>query len=117
MKIHLGLENFEALDYAVVTSGTFDGVHRGHQQILRRLESAAREQNGETVLLTFWPHPRIVLEPDYQLKLLTTFDEKAELLAQYGVDHLIRIPFTWEFSQLSTDAYIKKILVEGFRTF
>lgn len=116
MKIHNGIENFEPLDLAVVTSGTFDGVHRGHQQILKRLKSVAEESGGESVLLTFWPHPRIVIDPDYNIKLLTTFEEKADLMDQLGVDHLVKIPFTWEFSQLSTEEYIRKILLSNIRT-
>lgn len=116
MRVYNGLDNFKPLEKAVVTSGTFDGVHKGHQQILKRLRKVADEIDGETVLLTFWPHPRIVLDPDFNLKLLTTFEEKAELLEQYGIDHLIKIPFTWEFSQLSTDAYIQQVLINTIGT-
>ena len=116
MIIHNGLESFTKLSNAVVTSGTFDGVHRGHQQILKRLTTVAKVSGGETVLLTFWPHPRIVLDPDYNIKLLTSFEEKAELLDNFGVDHLIKIPFTWEFSQLSTDEYIEKVLINSIGT-
>jgi len=116
MRIHYGLEDFEPLEFAVVTSGTFDGVHRGHQQILKRLKSVAEKSGGETVLLTFWPHPRILLDPDFNIKLLTTFEEKAALLEKFGVDHLVKIPFTKEFSQLDTDTYIKKVLQESIGT-
>jgi riboflavin kinase/FMN adenylyltransferase len=116
MRIHNGLEDFKPLKYAVVTSGTFDGVHRGHQQILQRLKSVAEKSGGETVLLTFWPHPRILLDPAFNIKLLTTFEEKASLLEEFGVDHLIKIPFTKEFSQLDTDSYIQKVLQESIGT-
>jgi len=81
MKIYHGLDNIERLPFAVVTSGTFDGVHIGHQQILRRLKSVAKASNGQIVLITFWPHPRLVIDPEYNLKLLTVFEEKAPLLA------------------------------------
>jgi riboflavin kinase/FMN adenylyltransferase len=117
MKIYHGLEDFMRLQYAVVTSGTFDGVHVGHQKILSRLREAAARYDGETVVITFWPHPRLVLHPeDTTLKLLNTFEEKAELLKQQGIQHLVRIPFTREFSQLSSEEFITKIIVETIGT-
>jgi riboflavin kinase/FMN adenylyltransferase len=117
MKIYHGLDDFSKLDFAVVTSGTFDGVHVGHQKILTCLKEIASRNNGETVVITFWPHPRLVLHPeDDSLKLLNTFEEKAELLKHHGVQHLIRIPFTKEFSQLTSEDFIKKILVEKIGT-
>jgi len=116
MKIYHGTEDFSRLDYAVVTSGTFDGVHLGHQKILSRLNEIATNQKGETVVITFWPHPRLVLKPDTSLKLLNTFEEKAELLKAQGIQHLIRIPFTKEFSQLTSEEFIIKILVETIGT-
>lgn len=117
MKIYHGTEDFKKLDYAVVTSGTFDGVHVGHQKIIKRLTDIAKAEKGETVLITFWPHPRLVLNPnDDSLRLLTTFDEKAALLEQLGIDHLVRIPFTKKFSQLTSEEFIQKILVEKIGT-
>jgi len=117
MNIYHGLEDFKKLEYAVVTSGTFDGVHLGHQKILKRLKEVARKNHGETVLLTYWPHPRLVLYPEEtDLKLLNTFEEKAELLREQGIDHLIRLPFTKEFSKTSSEAFIKKILVDQIGT-
>lgn len=112
MKIYHGLDDFVRLNYAVVTSGTFDGVHIGHQKILARLIEIARRHNGESVVLTFWPHPRLVLHPEEDtLKLLNTFEEKAELLKDAGIEHLVRIPFTKEFSNYSSEEFIRKILV------
>ena len=117
MKIYHNLDDFSRLNYGVVTSGTFDGVHLGHQKILQRLHESAKTHNGETVVLTFWPHPRMVLKPtDLSLKLLNTFEEKAELLREQGIDHLIRIPFTKEFSQISSQDFITKILVNTIGT-
>jgi riboflavin kinase / FMN adenylyltransferase len=117
MKIYHGIDDFTKLDYAVVTSGTFDGVHLGHQKILARVREIASREKGETVVITFWPHPRLVLHPeDESLKLLNTFEEKASLLKDQKIEHLVRIPFTKEFSQLSSEEFIQKILVETIGT-
>lgn len=117
MKIYHGIEDFKRLDNAVVTSGTFDGVHVGHQKILSRLKEVARKSSGETVLITYWPHPRLVLYPEQtDLRLLNTFEEKANLLRAQGIDHLLRIPFTKEFSKLSSEEFIRSILVEAIGT-
>ena len=117
MKIYHGIDDFTTLSNAVVTSGTFDGVHVGHQKILDRLREVANRSKGETVVITFWPHPRLVLHPeDESLKLLNTFEEKAELLKDQGIQHLIRIPFTKEFSQLTSEQFIKQVLVERIGT-
>lgn len=117
MKIYEGLSDFPKLSNAVVTSGTFDGVHLGHQKILHRIRELARSINGETVLITFWPHPRLVLYPDeHNLRLLSTFEEKAKLLRQFGIDHLLTIPFTKEFSQLTSKEFIESVLVDTIQT-
>lgn len=117
MKIYHGIEDFVRLKNAVVTSGTFDGVHVGHSKILSRLGEVAAATGGETVVITFWPHPRLVLHPeDTSLRLLNTFEEKAELLKAEGIQHLIRIPFTKEFSQLTSEQFITEILVETIGT-
>jgi riboflavin kinase/FMN adenylyltransferase len=117
MKIYHGIDDFTKLNSAVVTSGTFDGVHVGHQKIVSRVHEIAARHQGETVVITYWPHPRLVLHPeDDTLKLLNTFEEKAELLKDLGIQHLIRIPFTKEFSQLTSEQFIQKILVETIGT-
>lgn len=117
MKIHLGTDTIHEINNAVVTAGTFDGVHLGHQQILSRLRTVADKTGGQTVLITYWPHPRLVLKPwENTLLLLSTFPEKANLLEQYGVDHLVKIPFTQEFAQMSPEDYIKVILSERVKT-
>ncbi|WP_194776898.1 bifunctional riboflavin kinase/FAD synthetase [Pararhodonellum marinum] len=117
MKIHEGLDHFPKVKNPVVSSGTFDGVHLGHQKILRRLKILAEKVGGETVLITYWPHPRLVLYPkEHQLRLLSTFEEKAKLLRKFGIDHLLTIPFTKEFSQLTSEAFVKKVLVEKIKT-
>src|SRR5690606_22461083 len=117
MKIYHGIEDFVRLKNAVVTSGTFDGVHFGHSKILSRLREVASATGGETVVITFWPHPRLVLHPeDTSLRLLNTFEEKAELLKAEGIQHLIRIPFTKEFSQLTSEQFITEVLVKTIGT-
>ena len=117
MKVHRGDASFEPPRAAVVTSGTFDGVHVGHQKILGRLKELARETGGETVVVTYWPHPRMVLYPDDPaIQLLTTFEEKLTLLDALGIDHLVQIPFTKEFSQLSSDAFVRQVLVDKIGT-
>lgn len=117
MKIYHGIDDFSPLHYAVVTSGIFDGVHVGHRKIFSRLREIAARNGGETVVLTFWPHPRLVLHPeDDSLKLLNTFEEKASLLKDQGIQHLLRIPFTKEFSQLTSEAFIHAVLVKTIGT-
>lgn len=117
MKVYYNLADFKALKNAVVTSGTFDGVHLGHQKILQILRETALKTGGESVVLTFWPHPRVVVSKDSQdLKLLSTIDEKIELLESQGVDHLLVIPFTREFSELSSEEYVKDILLKQIGT-
>ena len=117
MQIHEGLADFPSIPNAVVTSGTFDGVHVGHQKILSRLNELAKKNKGETVLLTYWPHPRLVLYPkEHHLRLLSTFDEKVNLLRDFGIDHLIVLPFTPEFSQMSSVDFIQQILVDKIQT-
>jgi riboflavin kinase/FMN adenylyltransferase len=116
MKVHYGLDDFQKLDYAIVTSGTFDGVHYGHQKILQRLQEITKKNSGESVLLTYWPHPRLVLYPQQELYLLTSIEEKIDLLSRKNVDHLVIIPFTKEFSVLSSENFIKNILVEKIGT-
>lgn len=117
MKIYHGLEDFSRLANAVVTNGTFDGVHKGHQKILQRLKEVAAKSNGETVVITFWPHPQMVLHPENtSLHLLNTFEEKAELIRAEGIQHLLRIPFTKDFSTISSNDFIKKILIDTIGT-
>lgn len=117
MKVYHDINTFNRLRFAVVTSGTFDGVHRGHQKILNRLKEIAIRDQGETVLITYWPHPRLVLNPsDQSVKLLNTFAEKSFLLEQAGVEHLVCIPFTRSFSELSASEFIREILVNKIGT-
>lgn len=117
MRIYRNIEEFIPIENAVVTIGTFDGVHIGHQKILNVLKECAQEINGETVLLTFFPHPRMVLQSeDDSLRLINTIDEKIHRLAKNGIDHLIITPFTKEFSQQSPEEYIRDVLINKIGT-
>ncbi len=111
MKVYYRLEDFSPLKNAVVTTGTFDGVHLGHQTIIKRLKEIAKKENGETVVITFEPHPRIVIYNDTSIRLISSVPEKIELLEKEGIDHLIVIPFTKEFSRTSSIDFIRNILV------
>lgn len=113
MKIYNHFSEFKRLNNAVVTIGTFDGVHYGHQKIIKRLCELAKATSGESVILTFFPHPRLIIDPENQdLKMINTINEKAKILASLGVDHLIITPFTRDFSNMSPQEYIKNILVD-----
>lgn len=117
MKIYDNFNDFQPIPHAVVTIGTFDGVHLGHQKILKRLRVLADQSHGETVLITFWPHPRMVLRPDsHNIRLLSTFEEKNRLLEEFGVDYLVSIPFTKAFSETSSEEFIHHILIEKIQT-
>jgi len=113
LKIYHHLSDFKKLENAVVTIGTFDGVHFGHRKIVSRLVETANATGGETVILTFFPHPRLIIDPENQeLKMINTINEKAAILESLGVNHLIITPFTRDFSNLSPDEYINQVLVD-----
>jgi riboflavin kinase/FMN adenylyltransferase len=112
LKVYKDLFSFPNLSGVIMTTGTFDGVHVGHKQIINKLVTEAKEVGGQTVMLTFFPHPRMVLFPDdHGLKLLNSPEEKAFLLEKAGIDHLIIQPFSKEFSRLNPGNYIRDILV------
>ncbi|MHA7942261.1 bifunctional riboflavin kinase/FAD synthetase [Formosa sp. 3Alg 14/1] len=109
------VRNFNNLDSkisTVVTIGTFDGVHLGHQKILKRLVNTAKETHLKSVVLTFFPHPRMVLQNDANIKLIHTIEERSDILEQSGLDYLCIQKFTKEFSRLTAEDFVKKILVE-----
>jgi riboflavin kinase/FMN adenylyltransferase len=122
MQVHRELSQLPSFKNAVITIGTFDGVHTGHLQIIRQLKSEAAEIEGESVIITFHPHPRMVLDASQQgekkistpVSLLNTLDEKIELIEQQHVEHLVVVPFTMEFSELSAEEYIQTFLVDKF---
>lgn len=104
--------DYKLLSNSVVTIGTFDGVHIGHKKIINRLVNIAKQEGLQAVVLTFFPHPRMVVQSDTKIKMLNTIDEKNKLLEQQGIDHLVIKKFTKDFSRLSAQEYVRKVLVE-----
>ena len=116
MQVHYGFESYKNIKNPIVTVGTFDGVHFGHQKIIQRLQKIAKKNNGESVLLTFDPHPRKILLNDQGLKLIHTINEKINILENLGLDHLVIYPFTLEFSKFSAKRYIDELLIQKLGT-
>jgi riboflavin kinase / FMN adenylyltransferase len=115
MQVHRDIENLPAFRNAVITIGTFDGVHMGHRQIIDKLKSEAIAINGETVIITFHPHPKkVVSSAILGIRLINTLDERIELLKQLGIDHLIVAPFTEAFANQTAEDYIKNFLIDKF---
>ena len=105
------ISNFSTTEKTYVTIGTFDGVHFGHQKIIEKLVLEAKKANRKSVLLTFFPHPRMVLQKDNSLELINTIEERAELLKKTGLDYLIIHPFSKEFSRMTALEFVRDILV------
>ncbi|HNA01490.1 MAG TPA: riboflavin biosynthesis protein RibF, partial [Ferruginibacter sp.] len=116
MQIHRDINRLPVFRHAVITIGTFDGVHAGHRQIIERLKQTAAEAGGESVIITFHPHPRKVVSSVITgVRLINTLDERIELLEKTGIDHLVIVPFTDYFANQSADEYIRDFLVARFR--
>lgn len=113
MKTYNSASAFNGKNPTAVTIGTFDGVHLGHKSILKRLVQTAKEDNLESVVLTFFPHPRWVLQQSSELKLINTIDERKALIEECGLNHLVIHPFTKEFSRLTAEEYVEDILVKN----
>lgn len=115
MKVHYDIDRLPRFSKAVITIGTFDGVHSGHRQIIHLLQSEANAIGGETVMLTFHPHPRMVIPGKGEaIKLLNTPEEKISLLESYGIDHLVVVPFSDAFAGMDAEVYITDFLVAKF---
>lgn len=110
MNLHQDIEHLPQFKNAVVTIGTFDGVHMGHQKIIEQLKSEAKRIGGETVIITFHPHPRKIVHTGKEVKLITTIEERIELLSSAGIDHLVIVPFTQGFSELEPRDYVETFL-------
>jgi len=116
MQVHHDIEQLPAFRNAVITIGTFDGVHLGHRQILDKMKAEAAAINGETVIITFHPHPRKVVSSEFMgIRLITTMEERIGLLDDLGIDHLVVVPFTDVFANQSAEEYIQDFLVARFR--
>ena len=116
MQVHYNLDDLPKFQNAVITIGTFDGVHLGHQLIISTLITEANKANGESVIITFHPHPRKVVSSVVTgIRLINTLDERIELLSKTGVDHLVVVPFTEYFANQTAEEYIKYFLVEKFK--
>jgi len=115
MRVFRDLNNLPAFNNSVITIGTFDGVHKGHQKLVERINFLAQQNEGESIIITFHPHPRIVINPeDKTLRLLNTIEEKIMLLEKYGVDNLVIVPFSRNFSEQAAEDYIEHFLVQNF---
>lgn len=112
MKVIENYKNFDSSKKTIVTIGTFDGVHIGHQKIIEQLVSTAKKENCKSVVLTFFPHPRMVLQKDNAIKLINTIEERIEILEKTGLDYLIVHPFDKDFSRLSALDFVRDILVD-----
>lgn len=115
MKLFSSIQEFKATSETVVTLGTFDGVHVGHQKILEKVIASAKSNGWESLVLTFFPHPRMVLQQDSGIRLLNTLEEKSALLEHIGIDNLVVHPFDETFSKLTAEEFVKSILIDTFK--
>jgi riboflavin kinase / FMN adenylyltransferase len=115
MEVHYNTDLLPLFRNAVLTIGTFDGVHTGHRQVIEQMKKRAAEINGETVIITFDPHPRTVVNINSPIRMINTMSEKIELFSSLGLDHLVIIPFTENFAKISAENYIGQFLVRHFQ--
>jgi len=115
IQVHRNLEHLPSFTKAVITIGTFDGVHLGHQQIIRQLKTEAAAINGETVIITFHPHPRKIVAGRSNVRVLNTLEEKIKLFDEKGVEHVVIIPFDEAFANQSAEEYVSSFLVNKFK--
>lgn len=114
MNVFHSVQAFKSTKKTIVTLGTFDGMHIGHQAILSKLKLQKKIYGYQTLVLTFFPHPRMVLKTDHQISLLNTIDERIKQIENFGIDHLVVQEFTQEFANLSAEEFVKKILIDQF---
>lgn len=114
MKVFTSISEFNSTKKTIVTIGTFDGVHIGHQKIIEKLIQGSKNSNCESLILTFFPHPRMILHEASSIKLLNTINEKSGFLKKMGLDNLVIHPFDIKFSNLSAEEFVKTILVDSF---
>lgn len=114
MNVFNSVQSFKSTQKTIVTLGTFDGMHIGHQAILNKLKLQKKIYGYETLVLTFFPHPRMVLKTDHQISLLNTINERIKLIDHFGIDHLVVQEFTQDFANLSAEEFVKTVLVDQF---
>lgn len=114
MQVYKGIEGLPSFTNSVITIGTFDGVHLGHKKLINNLVEQAEKLNGESIIITFDPHPRKIINTSEQLQLINTLNEKLDLLSTTGIDHVVVVPFTKEFSELPAEEYIRSFIVANF---
>lgn len=114
MQVHRSIDALPEFKNAVLTIGTFDGVHEGHQKIIAAVKNEADRIDGETVLISFHPHPRKIVKPSEPLQLINTLDEKIQLLEKTGIHHLVIVPFTSDFAEQSPNQYVERFLIQSF---
>jgi len=114
MKVHYNIENLPAFKKAIITIGTFDGVHKGHQQVIEAMKKESKKNNGETVIITFHPHPRKIVEQNSSLQLINTLEEKINLLHNQEIEHLVVVPFNELFATQTAEEYIENFLIAKF---
>jgi riboflavin kinase/FMN adenylyltransferase len=115
MEVHYNTDLLPFFRNAVLTIGTFDGVHTGHRRVIEQMRRRSAEINGETVIITFDPHPRTVVNVNSPIRMINTMSEKIELFSSLGLDHLVIIPFTEKFAKISAEDYIGQFLVRHFQ--
>jgi len=115
MQLHSDINKLPTIKKSIVTIGTFDGVHAGHRTIINRIINLAKKRNGQSVLITFEPHPRFLINPQHRLKLLTTLEEKKSLLEKLGLHHLVIAPFTKEFANQEAKNYVEDFLIKKIK--
>ena len=114
MQVHYNIEQLPVFKKAIITIGTFDGVHKGHQKIIDAMKKESKKNNGDTVIITFHPHPRKIIEENTPLELINTLDEKINLLENLGINHLVVVPFTEAFATQTAEEYIENFLINKF---
>lgn len=115
MQVFKEIDVLKQFQNSVITVGTFDGVHKGHQQIIKKIVSAAKEIEGESVIITFYPHPRMIIQPENPVFHLNTLSEKLHLLETHGVDNVVVVPFSREFSEMHAEDYVENFLIKKFQ--
>ena len=114
MNIFRDLKDLPTFKDSVITIGTYDGVHLGHQKIIKRINRLAEQVEGESIIVTFHPHPRTIVNDNFRVDLLSPLDEKFDLLEKYGVQNVVVVPFNRSFSEQSPDEYIRHFLYKSF---